>query len=99
MIFFFVALIFSPIDFRLFEMVELVEVTDVSNGLISEKSEVIDVIEGFRSKTADLRFVLKIDLGRFGVDWTTESSVKLMLRLIVFFTEPIMFLSLCIIAS
>ena len=91
MILFFVALIFSPNDFRLFEMVELVEVTDVSNGLISENSEVIDVIDGFRSKTADLRFALKIDLGRLGVDWTTESSVKLMLRLIVFVTEPIMF--------
>ena len=91
MIFFFVAVIFSPIDFLRFEIVELVEVTDVSNGLMSESSEVIDEIDAFLSKTADLRFALKIERGRLGVDWTIESSVKLTVRLIVFFIEPIIF--------
>ena len=68
MIFFFVAVIFSPIDFLRFEIVELVEVTDVSNGLMSESSEVIDEIDAFLSKTADLLFALKIERGRLGVD-------------------------------
>ena len=98
MIFFFVAVIFSPIDFLLFEIVELVEVAEVSNGLISDSSEVIDEIDAFLSKTADLRFALNIERGRFGVDWTIESSVKLTVRLIVFFIESIIFICLCLVA-
>ena len=96
MIFRVVLLIFSPIDRRRFDFVEVVDLVEVneqfdwneaSKGSMSESSE-IEVMLGFLFKNiwAERRFALKMLRGLFGVDWTIESSVKLAVRLIDFLT-------------